>query len=276
MTGISDNLSRQPPGYYIAIGPSAYGQAGVPNPGDVAEASGDLSPVGLDQIAAAIGGGPLILHQGVWYDDPDGPNGGEYAKRIPASGAALEPDGTLLLIEVDGRQPLLSVGIERHAFSALMRALGATEGMAFDGGGSSTIVARRIGDADATMQNSPSDGIERPVSNGIFVYSTAPAGPPARLVARPGCHSRAARAPTSRCGSPRSMRPTTSCRRPHRSSRRSTRLRSGRVGDGRFVALVAGDGPHRPARRFALRIDTGRSVARPRANSALAAAAERR
>jgi hypothetical protein len=186
VTGIADNLTRQPPGYYIAIGPSAYGQAGVPNVGDVAVASGDLSPIGLEQIQAAIGGGPLILHQGVWYDDPDGPSGGEYAKRIPASGAAIEPDGTLLLVEVDGRQPLLSVGIERHAFSALMRALGATEGMAFDGGGSSTIVARRIGDSDASMQNSPSDGVERPVSNGIFIYSTAPAGPAARLVARPG------------------------------------------------------------------------------------------
>jgi Phosphodiester glycosidase len=186
VTGIADNLSRQPPGYYVAIGPSAYGQTGVPNPGDIVSATGDLSPFGLDQIAAAIGGGPLILHHGVWFDDSDGPNGGEYAKRIPASGAALEPDGTLLLVEVDGRQPLESVGVDRHAFSALMRALGATEGMAFDGGGSSTIVARRLGDADATMQNSPSDGIERPVSNGIFVYSTAPAGPPARLVARPG------------------------------------------------------------------------------------------
>jgi len=186
VTGIADNLSRQPPGYYLAIGPNAYGQTGVPNPGDVVSASGDLSPVELDQIAAAIGGGPLILHHGTWFDDPDGPNGGEYGKRIPSSGAAVEPDGTLLLVEVDGRQPLLSVGIERHAFSALMRALGASEGMAFDGGGSSTIVARRIGDSDATMQNSPSDGVERPVSNGIFIYSTAPAGPPQRLVARPG------------------------------------------------------------------------------------------
>jgi hypothetical protein len=185
VNGIVDNLSRQPPGYYIAIGPNAYGNVGVPNVGDVAEASGDLSPIGLEHIAAAIGGGPLILHHGSWFDDPDGPNGGEYARQIPASGAALEPDGTLLLIEVDGRQPLLSVGIERHAFSALMRALGATEGMAFDGGGSSTIVARRIGDADASMQNSPSDGVERPVSNGLFIYSTAPAGPPERLVARP-------------------------------------------------------------------------------------------
>ncbi len=241
VTGIADNLTRQPPGYYIAIGPSAYGQAGVPNPGDVAEASGDLSPVGLDEIAAAIGGGPLILHQGVWYDDPDGPNGGEYAKQIPASGAALEPDGTLLLVEVDGRQPLLSVGIERHAFSALMRALGATEGMAFDGGGSSTIVARRIGDADATMQNSPSDGIERPVSNGIFVYSTAPAGPPARLVARPGAiHAlpgadvalRLAAVDAANHVVPPAASIVATVEPPS----------LGRVGDGRFVALSPGNG----------------------------------
>jgi hypothetical protein len=241
VTGIADNLTRQPPGYYIAIGPSAYGQAGVPNPGDVAEASGDLSPVGLDQIAAAIGGGPLILHQGAWYDDPDGPNGGEYAKQIPASGAALEPDGTLLLIEVDGRQPLLSVGIERHAFSALMRALGATEGMAFDGGGSSTIVARRIGDADATMQNSPSDGVERPVSNGIFVYSTAPAGPPARLVARPG-------AIRALPGADVALRLAAVDSANHVVPPAASIVATveppslGRVGDGRFIALSPGTG----------------------------------
>jgi hypothetical protein len=34
--------------------------------------------------------------------------------------------------------------------------------------------------------NSPSDGIERPVADGLFVYSTAPVGPAVRLVARPG------------------------------------------------------------------------------------------
>ena len=35
------------------------------------------------------------------------------------------------------------------------------------------------------MTNSPSDGVERPVADGLFVYSTAPTGPPVRLIARP-------------------------------------------------------------------------------------------
>jgi hypothetical protein len=185
VTAVADNLSTQPPGYYVAIGPSAYDGIDVPSAGDMVTATGDLSPIGLNSIVTAIGGGPLILHAGAWFDDPDGPNGGEYDKRIPCSGAAIAPDGRLFLIEVDGRQPAVSVGITRREFAALMRALGATEGMAFDGGGSSTMVARRLGDAASEIVNSPSDGIERPVGNGIFAYSTAPSGPAVRLVAQP-------------------------------------------------------------------------------------------
>jgi hypothetical protein len=186
VTELADTLKTQPPGYYVAIGPGAYNGVEVPSPGDIVSASGDLTPGGLDQTAMAIGGGPLILDDGAWYEDPDGPNGGEYAKRIPSSGAAIAEDGRLFLIEVDGREPSLSVGLTRHEFSALMRALGGVKGMAFDGGGSSTIVARRLGDPEAAVANVPSDGIERPVGDGIFVYSTAPVGPAVRLVARPG------------------------------------------------------------------------------------------
>ena len=104
---------------------------------------------------------------------------------MPCSGAAIAPDGRLFLVEVDGRQPELSVGVTRREFSALMRSLGATEGLLFDGGGSSTIVVRRLGDTVADVVNSPSDGKERPVADGLFVYSSAPAGPAVRLVARP-------------------------------------------------------------------------------------------
>ncbi|HZZ00940.1 MAG TPA: phosphodiester glycosidase family protein, partial [Candidatus Baltobacteraceae bacterium] len=186
VTSIADNLSAQPPGYYLAIGPGAYGDVDTPNAGDIASVSGDLSPVGLDQLLTAIGGGPLILHNGAWYTDPDGPSGGEFSKRIPSSGAAIAPDGTLFLIEVDGRQPTVSVGLTRAEFSALMRALGATEGLAFDGGGSSTMVVRRLGDADSSVVNAPSDGVERPVGDGLLVYSTAPVGAAVRLVAQPG------------------------------------------------------------------------------------------
>ncbi len=183
---VADNLHSQPPGYYVAVGPGAYNAIDVPSPGDLVTASGDLSPLGLDNIAMAIGGGPLILDRGAWYEDPDGPNGGEYAKRIPCTGAAIAPDGRLFLIEVDGREPATSVGLTRREFSALMRALGATEGLAFDGGGSSTIVVRRLGDLESAVVNAPSDGVERPVADGIFVFSTAPVGAAVRVVARPG------------------------------------------------------------------------------------------
>lgn len=186
VTGIVDNLRRQPPGFYVAVGPGAYNSITIPDPGTSVVATGDLSPVGLDQIVAAIGGGPLILHNGDWFDDPDGPRGGEYEKRIPCTGAAIAPDGRLFLIEVDGRQSSVSVGLTRREFSALMRALGATEGLAFDGGGSSTVVVRRVGDEESAVVNSPSDGIERPVGDGLFVYSTAPVGDAVRLVAQPG------------------------------------------------------------------------------------------
>lgn len=186
VTGIVDNLSPQPPGYYVAIGPSDYGIVGVPRTGAIVSAGGDLSPLGLSTITAAIGGGALILHDGEWYDDRDAPYRQENFKRMPCSGAAIAPDGRLFLVEVDGRQPELSVGVTRREFAALMRALGATEGLLLDGGGSSTLVVRRLGDSVADVVNSPSDGRERPVADGIFIYSDAPVGPAVRLVARPG------------------------------------------------------------------------------------------
>lgn len=186
VTGVADNLSPQPPGYYAAIGPDEYGVLGVPDTGSVIIASGDLQPIALGDITAAIGGGALVLHDGQWYDDPDAPYREENARRMPCSGAAIAPDGRIFFVEVDGRQPEISVGVTRPQFSALMRALGATEGLLLDGGGSSTMVVRRLGESVASVVNSPSDGKERPISDGLFVYSTAPTGPPVRLVARPG------------------------------------------------------------------------------------------
>lgn len=185
ITGIADNLSAQPPGYYVAIGPSEYNVSTDFATNGLVDAGGTLQPLDLSTIAAAVGGGPLILHNGEWYDDGDGPNGHEYSKRIPCTGAAIAPDGRLFLIEVDGRQREISAGLKRPEFAALMRSLGAAEGLALDGGGSSTIVVRRLGEAEATVANSPSDGKERPVGDGLFVYSTAPVGPAVRLVARP-------------------------------------------------------------------------------------------
>ena len=90
-----------------------------------------------------------------------------------------------MFIDVDGRRPDASIGVSRPEMAALMRGLGATDGMTFDSGGSATLVARVLGDRDATVLGVPSDGAERPVSDGLFVLSDAPAGPAARLAPRP-------------------------------------------------------------------------------------------
>jgi Phosphodiester glycosidase len=185
VSSVVNNTVSQPAGYYLAIGLDAYASAGVPNAGDAIAITGDLAPIPLNNLLAAVGGGPLILDNGAWTDDPDGPNGGEYAQRIPCSGAAIGTDGTLYLLEVDGRQPELSVGVTRPEFSALMRAFGAVRGMAFDGGGSSEVVVRSPGEGGTTLANAPSDGRERKVADGIFVYDTAPVGAPTQLVAQP-------------------------------------------------------------------------------------------
>lgn len=185
VVSFSQANGSQPPGYYLAVGADALLADDFPVAGQAISVTGALAPLPLGDLAAAIGGGPLILRDGAWYDDPDGPRGGAFDHRIPCSGAAIESDGTLLLIEVDGRQAQRSVGLTRPEFAELMRALGARDGIALDGGGSSTLAVRLLGERKPMMQNSPSDGKERRVADGLFVYNDAPVGPPERLVGYP-------------------------------------------------------------------------------------------
>ncbi|MHB8140445.1 MAG: phosphodiester glycosidase family protein [Vulcanimicrobiaceae bacterium] len=182
---VVDNTRAQPPGYYLAAGFNAIGTVGDPPAGTPVVAEGDLSPDSLTRLRAAIGGGPILLRDGLPYKDPDGPNGPGYTGLIPTTGVALAPNGTLYLIEVDGRRPYRSIGLTHLQLTALMQALGATDGMAFDGGGSSTLVAREPGAADATVQGHPSDGRERRVADALLIESTAPVGPPSKLAVMP-------------------------------------------------------------------------------------------
>jgi hypothetical protein len=156
----------------------------MPDVGDVVDLAYDTDPP-LAGIAAALGGGPMLLENGRPVDDPASPNYADRDRRIPATAAARLGDGTLALVVVDGRRPAISIGANRAELIALLQALGATDALLFDGGGSSTMVARVLGDAQVSVVNEPSDGVERPVADGLFAYSDAPVGPPARLVLRP-------------------------------------------------------------------------------------------
>jgi exopolysaccharide biosynthesis protein len=175
---------RLPRAYYLAISPAAAETLGTPQVGDVVTLS-ETSTTGFTNFAAAAGGGPLLIHQGARYYEENAPAAAEGRSRIPISAAALRSDGTFLLVEVDGREPFHSIGLTREEFTSFLLSIGAVEALSFDGGGSSALVARRLGDRNADLRNDPSDGTERPVADGLFIYSDAPFGQAARLAVRP-------------------------------------------------------------------------------------------
>ena len=171
-------------GFLLGFGPAAQALAAPPNAGDTVTLAFDTTP-GAAALNAAVGGGPLLVAGGAPADDPFSPAPEERDVRFPVAGAALEPDGTLLLIVVDGRKAAVSIGLTRPEFGALMRGFGAVSGMAFDSGGSATLVARELGTSGASVLNDPSDGRERPVADALLAYSDAPSGLHPRLVVRP-------------------------------------------------------------------------------------------
>ncbi|MGV9880231.1 phosphodiester glycosidase family protein [Streptomyces sp. NPDC003006] len=83
----------------------------------------------------------------------------------------------LLLLSLDG-SPEFRTGLTIAEVARTLRGLGATDGFSLDGGGSSTLVsatstlvARAPGADAVTVRNNPSGGVERPVPNGIGVFS---------------------------------------------------------------------------------------------------------
>ncbi|GAA2635321.1 phosphodiester glycosidase family protein [Streptomyces vastus] len=76
----------------------------------------------------------------------------------------------LTLLALDGA-PEFRTGLTIAEVAAVMRQLGSADAFSLDGGGSTTLVAREPGAAAVSVRNHPSAGAERPVPNGIGVFS---------------------------------------------------------------------------------------------------------
>jgi len=154
----------------VAFGPKVTARVQA---GDIIELSYRTEPR-LDAAVAAIGGGPILLRNGTWYEDPHAPAPDERNYRWPVIALGREADGHLLLVAVDGRHPERSVGMMRPEFAGLLSRLGAVDAMALDSGGSVTLVSRATGDTNVSVRNVPSDNsAERWVSDALFLYSSA-------------------------------------------------------------------------------------------------------
>lgn len=118
-------------------------------------------------LRTAIGGNQILIKDGAVQSPPDD----QYAAR---GAVGFNRDGSkMYLLTVDGKQTN-SAGIYVAELAKMMKELGAYNAINIDGGGSSTLFARKVGSTDLALENSPSDGSERPVANGLAI--TAPAG----------------------------------------------------------------------------------------------------
>lgn len=126
-------------------------------------------------LSQALGGGPQLVKDGALYYDPHPPTStGDYT-RNPQTAVGITRDGThALFVIFDGRLsgPRRSRGMTRAEVARFMLAHGAYNVMLFDSGGSSEMVARLPGHNSVSIINWPSGGYERPIANGLFVYST--------------------------------------------------------------------------------------------------------
>ncbi|KUK40928.1 MAG: putative membrane protein [Clostridia bacterium 62_21] len=171
----------------------------IPENGYVLRAHGRAAAFVLQNFAA---GDPVTLHYRV---EPDGEevltalggqallveNGRRVAKfsqnipgRAARSAAGITAAGnTMYLVAVE--QSAGSRGMTQEELADFMvERLGVWRALNLDGGGSTSLVARPLGEFTPVPVNLPARGAERRVPNALGVFSTAPAGDLAGIVVR--------------------------------------------------------------------------------------------
>jgi hypothetical protein len=122
----------------------------------------------------AVGGFPVLVRDSIEVPGLDSAGAPTFAPvRHPRTLVGVAGRGRrLLFITIDGRQPGYSAGTTNRETARIALALGSTEAINLDGGGSTTMVVVRPG-ADSTryeVVNKPSDPQgERPVGNALLV-----------------------------------------------------------------------------------------------------------
>ena len=139
----------------LSLGRQLASRLPKPAPGMTLKLSTATSP-DLKGANIAIGGGPQIVRGGQVVR----PNTTEV--RHPRSAIGWNSN-YFFLVEVDGRQRNLSVGMTLPELGAYLAKLGCDEAMNFDGGGSATIWVH------GQVMNSPSEGRERGMANALVV-----------------------------------------------------------------------------------------------------------
>ncbi|MDD2960705.1 MAG: phosphodiester glycosidase family protein [Muribaculaceae bacterium] len=122
-----------------------------------------FNDIEVPDIVEMAGGCPMLLQKGAILNTQGLLD--HLSTRQPRTAVGYNVDGDkLIMLVVDGRQAGISVGVTSKDLAAIMKNVGCSEALNFDGGGSSTLYVKELG-----VRNIPSDGSNRAVKNGLFL-----------------------------------------------------------------------------------------------------------
>ena len=158
---LAGNTPLDPQTAVLSISPDLLARVPSVKPGDTLQLATESIP-SLSGVEVAIGGGPTLVRDGQmekW-------NGWIH---LPQPRTALGwNQHYFFLVEVDGRQLDLSLGMTFTQLAKYLLDLGCEQAMNLDGGGSATLWAF------GAVKNSPSEGQERAAPNALVVVKTNP------------------------------------------------------------------------------------------------------
>lgn len=162
------NAPIAPGTWVLSLAPQTPPAQSPPAPGSSLTLSFESDP-DLTGVRTGIGGGPILVQNGraqrIRPPSKDAYEFSSMVERHPRTALGWNPQ-YFFLVEVDGRQPALSVGMTLDELAAYMAGLGCTDALNLDGGGSATLWA------GGKLRNSPCDGQERPIANALVVVRT--------------------------------------------------------------------------------------------------------
>ncbi|WP_129598210.1 phosphodiester glycosidase family protein [Anaerophilus nitritogenes] len=124
----------------------------------------------IPNIKFSVGGGGLLVKDGI-------PQSNYYINikgNQPRTALGISKDKKeAFLVTIDGRVGSYT-GVTQEELTQIMISLGAYDAINLDGGGSTDMVARPLGEENKKVINNLSEGVERRIMNGVGAVSNAP------------------------------------------------------------------------------------------------------
>ncbi|MCI2106011.1 MAG: phosphodiester glycosidase family protein [Intestinimonas sp.] len=132
-------------------------------PGDTVKFDVSSQDSRWNDSVTALGGMYRLITDGVVSSDLDN-------TANPRTAIGVKANGDVVVYAIDGRQPGWSIGATLTQVANRMAELGCVDAIGMDGGGS-TMLGATLPGSDFNLFNSPSDGSQRAVTNGLFLVS---------------------------------------------------------------------------------------------------------